>query len=227
MPPSPAQRAVPVRRCGSLSLGVMVAKKTACSGQGDKQSKVVEQFAKGFVASSAATESEKQAQRSWDRSSLLQVQDNDAQIGIFNAYAQNANTDAEGKSTRRGLGAASEPASGRRGGMGMTFVSAGGASSSMLQAPSWRCRGLPRRTSGAHGLSAAATQSSVPPRAQWQHPAPFNMQAGGDGRRGWHAELRRRGRRCVLRLGGRRRRLPCCRRSGRAAAGVGGAARPS
>ena len=209
--------------CGSRSLGVMVAKKTACSGQGDKQSMVVEQFAKGFVASSAATESEKQAQRSWDRSSLLQVQDNDAQIGIFNAYAQNANTDAEGKSTRRGLGAASEPASGRRGGMGMTFVSAGGASSSMLQAPSWRCRG----SSGAHGLSAAAAQSSVPPRAEWQHSAPFNMQAGGDSRRGWHAELRRRGRRCVLRLGGRRRRLPCCRWSGRAAAGVGGAARPS
>ena len=145
MPPSPAQRAVPVRRCGSLSLGVMVAKKTACSGQGDKQSKVVEQFAKGFVPSSVVTESEKQAQRSWDRSSLLQVQDNDAQIGIFNAYAQNANTDAEGKNTKRGLGAASQPASGRRGGMGMTFVSAGGACGSMLQAPSFggaaACRG--------------------------------------------------------------------------------------
>ena len=152
-PLSGARRAV--SRCAAVrvslaQVGVMVAKKTACSGQGDKQSKVVEQFAKGFVASSAATESEKQAQRSWDRSSLLQVQDNDAQIGIFNAYAQNANTDAEGKSTRRGLGAASEPASGRRGGMGMTFVSAGGASGSMLQAPSWRCRGLPPRPPTRH-----------------------------------------------------------------------------
>jgi len=106
---------------------MVASRKSACSGQGEKQSKVVEQFAKGFVPSSAATDSEKQAQRTWDRSSLLQVDDNDSQVGIFNAYAQNANTDAEGKSTKRGLGAASAPGSGRRGGMGMMFVSAGGA----------------------------------------------------------------------------------------------------
>ena len=134
---------------------MVASRKAACSGQGDKQSKVVEQFAKGFVPSSAATESEKQAQRTWDRSSLLQVDDNDSQVGIFNAYAQKANTDAEGKSTKRGLGAASAPASGRRGGMGMMFVSAGGALASTLQAASWRCRGLPRPgRPGAHGFGS-------------------------------------------------------------------------
>lgn len=145
------------RRCTCTRRAMVASRKAACSGQGDKQSKVVEQFAKGFVPSSAATESEKQAQRTWDRSSLLQVDDNDSQVGIFNAYAQKANTDAEGKSTKRGLGAASAPASGRRGGMGMMFVSAGGALSSTLQAASWRCRGLPRRTPGrpgAHGFGS-------------------------------------------------------------------------
>ena len=209
---------------------MVASRKTACSGQGEKQSKVVEQFAKGFVPSSAATDSEKQAQRTWDRSSLLQVDDNDSQVGIFNAYAQNANTDAEGKSTKRGLGAASAPGSGRRGGMGMMFVSAGGALASTLQAPSWRCRGLRRRTPGAHASALGFTHSvraPQPPRAQRQHSALFNMQAGGNRRRRGHAELRWRGRRCVLRLCGQRRRLLCCLRGGSAAAGVGGAARPS
>ena len=145
---------------------MLASRKAACSGQGDKQSKVVEQFAKGFVPSSAATESEKQAQRTWDRSSLLQVDDSDSQVGIFNAYAQKANTDAEGKSTKRGLGAASAPASGRRGGMGMMFVSAGGAPAATAAAggmPSFvgACGGASHSFAGAS--HAAAGAGALPP----------------------------------------------------------------
>ncbi len=119
------------------------------------------QFARGFVPSSAATEAEKEAQRTWDRSSLMAVKDDDAQVGIYNAYAHNSNTDGEGKSTRRGLGAGSEPSSARRG-MGMSFVSAGGA---------------PAQTAAAGGMagfvaaggtpycSAGAATTPQPPRA--------------------------------------------------------------
>ena len=157
---------------------MVASRKSACSGQGEKQSKVVEQFAKGFVPSSAATDSEKQAQRTWDRSSLLQVDDNDSQVGIFNAYAQNANTDAEGKSTKRGLGAASAPGSGRRGGMGMMFVSAGGAlcqhvASAFLAVPrlaapdAWGARFGSRLYTLC--TSAAATQSSEAAFCAFQH----------------------------------------------------------
>ena len=166
----PAMAVYFASRCGGARgarYSAMVAsKKTACSGQGEKQSKVVEQFAKGFVASSAATESEKQAQRTWDRSSLLQVNDDDSQVGIFNAYAQNANTDGEGKSTKRGLGAASAPAAGRRGGMGMMFVSAGGAPAATAAAggmPSFVGAGGGASHSFAGASHAAAGAGALPP----------------------------------------------------------------
>jgi len=119
-----------------------------------------------LVASSAATESEKQAQRTWDRSSLLQVDDNDTQVGIFNAYAQKANTDGEGKSTKRGLGAASAPASGRRGGMGMMFVSAGGKPAETAASggmPSFVGAGGGASYASAGASYAAAGAGSLPP----------------------------------------------------------------
>lgn len=105
----------------------MVQKKLASGGQGEKQSSVVQQFAAGFVARTAESDAQKAEQRSWDRSQLLGVREDDAQVSIYNAYAQNANTDAEGKNTRRGLGAGD--GGGASGGRGrtMTFVSAGGA----------------------------------------------------------------------------------------------------
>ena len=67
----------------------MVSRKTATvGGQGEKQSKVVEQFAKGFVARTDTTDAEREAQRTWNRDALLQVNEDDAQVNIFNAYAK-------------------------------------------------------------------------------------------------------------------------------------------
>ena len=81
-----------------------VSRKAGVGSQGERQSKVVEQFAAGFVASSSATDAEKATQRDWDRSQLLAVKDDDAQVQIYNAYAERSNTDGEGKNSRRGLG---------------------------------------------------------------------------------------------------------------------------
>ena len=50
-----------------------VSRKAGVGSQGERQSKVVEQFAAGFVASSSATDAEKATQRDWDRSQLLAV----------------------------------------------------------------------------------------------------------------------------------------------------------
>ena len=125
---------------------MVASRKAACGSQGDKQSDIVAKFASeicggsasssaavpkvvssaGFVPSTAATQAEKEKQRDWDRSAILKVNEDDTQVQIYQAYAQNANTNAEGVSSRRGLGAGSEPA-GAHCGRGMTFVSAGGA----------------------------------------------------------------------------------------------------
>ena len=78
-----------------------VSRKAGVGSQGERQSKVVEQFAAGFVASSSATDAEKATQRDWDRSQLLAVKDDDAQVQIYNAYSKNSNTSAEGGSSRR------------------------------------------------------------------------------------------------------------------------------
>jgi uncharacterized protein YbdZ (MbtH family) len=82
----------------------------------------------GFVATSKETEAQKAAQQSWDRSELLKVRDDDAQVKIYERYQKGSNTNAEGGATKRGLGLGSEggAALARRGG-GMSFVSAGGA----------------------------------------------------------------------------------------------------
>ena len=89
----------------------MVQKKAAWNGQGDRQSKVVEQFASGFVATSSATEAEKSAQRDWDRSKLLAVNADDPQSAIYEQISVRSNMSAEGGTTRRGLG----PRTARRG----------------------------------------------------------------------------------------------------------------
>ena len=105
-----------------------VSRKAGVGSQGERQSKVVEQFAAGFVASSSATDAEKATQRDWDRSQLLAVKDDDAQVQIYNAYAERSNTDGEGKNSRRGLGSGGGGASSSSGfGRGMSFVKAGGA----------------------------------------------------------------------------------------------------
>ena len=57
-----------------------VSRKAGVGSQGERQSKVVEQFAAGFVASSSATDAEKATQRDWDRSQLLAVKDDDAPV---------------------------------------------------------------------------------------------------------------------------------------------------
>ena len=110
----------------------MVARKASVYGQGEKVSSVVQQFASGFVASTPQTDAEKAAAREWDRSAVLAVKDDDAQVQIYNAYSKNSNTSAEGGSTKKGLGCGSEGGGGStmggfRRGMGMSFVSAGGA----------------------------------------------------------------------------------------------------
>ena len=89
-----------------------VSRKAGVGSQGERQSKVVEQFAAGFVASSSATDAEKATQRDWDRSQLLAVKDDDAQVQIYNAYAERSNTDGEGKN--RGAASAAAAAARRR-----------------------------------------------------------------------------------------------------------------
>ena len=105
----------------------MVQKRAAAFGQGDRESKVVKQFASGFVAQSAATEAAKAEQRDWDRSAVLSAGESDPQAQIYEKYAANANTNAEGQSSRRGLGAGGGGGGGggslRR---GVAFVGAGG-----------------------------------------------------------------------------------------------------
>ena len=91
----------------------MVASRKVIQKDADKQSAIVQQFAEslaagssssaappaatvisssGFVPRSEETEKAKEEQRSWDRAALLKVDDEDAQVKIYNAYSQNANT---------------------------------------------------------------------------------------------------------------------------------------
>jgi len=144
----------------------MVGKKQATGGQGEKQSAVVQQFASGFVARTADSDAQKAEQRAWDRSQLLGVKDDDTQVNIYNAYAHNANTDSEGKNTRRGLGAGG--GGGACGGRGrtMSFVSAGGAPASTA-------------ASGMSFVSAGGAPASTP--ASTGYSTPGFVAAGGGG----------------------------------------------
>lgn len=80
----------------------MVQRKAAVGSQGDKQSDIVRQFmmqtagaaepapapqvvSSGFIARTESTDAAKEAARTWDRSQLLKVDDNDAQVKIYNA----------------------------------------------------------------------------------------------------------------------------------------------
>ena len=166
----------------------MVSRK-AGSSDNDKQSAIVRDFLKqtqssssssqqpppastvisssGFVPTSAQTEQQKKEQREWDRAELLKVDDDDAQVKIYNAYSANANTSAEGVNTRRGLGAASEGAVAAAGGRGrmMSFVSAGGAPASTpastgVSTDRAAAAGSPASASGSfHGATSPALPS--------------------------------------------------------------------
>ena len=46
-------------------------------------------------STAAETEAAKEQARSWDRSQLLAVDEGDAQVKIYQAYAENANTNAD------------------------------------------------------------------------------------------------------------------------------------
>ena len=129
----------------------MVSRKAGPNSQNDKVSSQVQQFleeqekaqrqqqqqqqqqtvaSSGFVARSDETERAKEEARSWDRSQLLRVGDDDAQLKIFDEYSRGANTNAEGMNTRRGLGMGSdEPAAPVGKKKTMCFVSEGGAPS--------------------------------------------------------------------------------------------------
>ena len=141
----------------------MVQRRTAPNGQGEKQSAVVQQFSSGFVRASSETDAEKQAQRSWDRSSLLAVKDDDAQVDIYNAYARNANTDAEGKNTRKGLGAGSGGGMATGGKRALSFVSQGGAPANTAASAlsSFVSAGGKSYQSGTGGSSSSSSSSSA------------------------------------------------------------------
>ena len=80
----------------------MVQKRAATFGQGDRESKVVKEFSSGFVPRSESSEAAKAEQRTWDRSKLLEVQEDDPQALIYQQYAASSNTNAEGGTSRRG-----------------------------------------------------------------------------------------------------------------------------
>ena len=144
----------------------MVQKKAAWNGQGDRQSKVVEQFASGFVATSSATEAEKSAQRDWDRSKLLAVNADDPQSAIYEQISVRSNMSAEGGTTRRGLGCGADSGSTsahaqyRR---GVSFVSAGGAPAPLFVpksgVASTPASGMPHQAPGDQG---SLPQGSLP-----------------------------------------------------------------
>lgn len=148
----------------------MVQKRAATlGGQGDKQSAVVKQFASGFVASSAATDAEKERSRQWDRSQLLAVKDNDAQLGIYEDYAKHANTTAEGASHKRGLGCGSDQSSATAKSLrrGVAFVSAGGQSA----APPMAATAAAGVAGGLTATSAAIQSAAVSSWAQYTDPS--------------------------------------------------------
>jgi hypothetical protein len=178
----------------------MVSRKSGAGSQGDKQSAIVQQFLEetggssstssapsmgqaasahvvssaGFVPRTRETEAEKQKARDWDRSALLQVKDDDAQVKIYHAYAANANTNLEsGVSTKRGLGmgdASGGVASVGRGRM-VAFVSAGSAPvSAPVSAPAPAPAPV---LAPAHNLASAS--SSHLPTASWSLPTGWSM----------------------------------------------------
>uniref|UniRef100_A0A7S0LQI7 Uncharacterized protein n=1 Tax=Coccolithus braarudii TaxID=221442 RepID=A0A7S0LQI7_9EUKA len=137
----------------------MVQKRPSPFGQGGKESKVVAQFAASFVPTSEETEAEKKGAREWDRSALLSVKDDDPQAQIYEQFAQNANTNAEGVNTRKGLGCGTgSGGSSAVGGLrrGVSFVSSGGGGATAAAAPY-----TSSRISSTSGMQSAA--SSVPP----------------------------------------------------------------
>ena len=174
----------------------MVASRKVIQKDADKQSAIVQQFAESlaggssssssaaasrpaaavvsssaFVPRTEATEKAKADQRSWDRAELLKVDDEDAQVKIYNAYSQNANTNAEGVSCRRGLGA-SEGGGGGGGSVAgrkmMSFVSAGGEHAATPAAT-----GSTAAATAPHSAAAAAPQPYHHPAAApqpYQHP---------------------------------------------------------
>ncbi|KAL1503955.1 hypothetical protein AB1Y20_010373 [Prymnesium parvum] len=147
----------------------MVQKKASCFSQGDKTSAVVQQFASGFVAASRETEEQKEAARAARaKVSLLAVDDDDAQVQIYNAYSRNSNTSAEGGSSRKGLGCGAEGggASGAswRARAPMTFVAAGGAPAATPAAGAAAIY-APRPAAPALPPAAAPSLSDTPPPA--------------------------------------------------------------
>ena len=168
----------------------MVSRKAGAHSQGDKQSSLdkVQQFLKeaqaannpgaassfappavvsssGFVPRTAATDAAKEEAKTFDRSQLLKVDEDDSQVQIYNAYAENANTNAEGVSSKRGLGAGSEGGGGppRRGGF-MNFVSAGG-----------KAADTPAATGVAAASTASTTATAATPAAPGGLPAGWTM----------------------------------------------------
>ena len=145
-----------------------MGRKAAQGSQGDRQSAMVQQFlaeagaappppppqqvvgSAGFVPRTAESEAAKEQAKTFNRDQLLKVDDDDTQVKIYNAYAENANTSAEGVNNRRGLGSSSGASAGppRRG--FMSFVSAGGAPAATPAA------------TGTAATPAAATPATTP-----------------------------------------------------------------
>lgn len=170
----------------------MASRKAGAGSQGDKQSAVVQEFlskvggaassdaprvvsSSGFVPRTAETEAAKEESRSWDRSQLLKVDDSDAQVKIYNAYAENSNTSAEGGSSKRGLGSSEGTSAAPRRGF-LNFVSAGGAPAATAAATA--------ASSGATPSTSAAASSSAPP-ATSTAPLPPGWTMGTDPSSGW------------------------------------------
>ena len=170
----------------------MVSRK-AGSSDNEKQSAIVQQFAlqqsqsqqpaaaaptvissSGFVPRSEDTEKAKAEQRNWDRAELLKVDEDDAQVRIYNAYSANANTSAEGVNSRRGLGAASEGAAtttGRGAGGRKMFVAAGGAPAFTPAAT-----GVGTAATSAASAASASATVGVPSSSSSQAPWPSQQQ---------------------------------------------------
>ena len=182
-----------------LQPGAMVASRKAGAGsQGDKQSAVVQEFlaqhggaatsdaprvvsSAGFVPRTAETEAAKEASRGWDRSQLLKVDDSDAQVKIYNAYAENSNTSAEGGSSRRGLGSSEGTSAAPRRGF-LNFVSAGGAPAATPAATATSSGAAP--AAPAAPSTSVAASASAPP-ATSTAPLPPGWTMGTDPSSGW------------------------------------------